>query len=507
MCIRDSLSKQAEAYRQVSLLLRRPPGREAYPGDVFYLHSRLLERAAKLSEENGGGSLTALPIIETKAGDISAYIPTNVISITDGQVFLEDDLFKSGIRPAINVGQSVSRVGGAAQIKAMKAAVGTLKGDLAQFRELQAFAQLGSELDKVSQAQLDRGVRLTELLKQGLHSPMPVEEQVLSLYAGTRGYLDPIPVEDVQRFERELLQWFRTRHSDILDAIRSGGAIPDEGALEAGIKGFADTFERSDGVVGDHDVGHGAHVVITDDRGLAGAYNSNVIRATERAMRDDLAAGRDPRLIAVGKKAIGYFRFRGVELDAEFTGMTDRPTYEDGRRIAEVVTQRFEAGEYDRVLLVYTQFLSVGTQRVVLRRFMPLDRSALETAAGGEGPGADYEYEPDPGAILERLLPRYAEARLFSALLEAAASAHASRQRAMKSATDNADELITKLTRVMNRARQDAITTEIMEIVGGAEALAQGEGGPEDLLLDRVGGTIDLFRERINEANRSGARS
>src|SRR5438132_341346 len=215
LVVYDDLSKQAEAYRQIALLLRRPPGREAYPGDVFYPHSRLLERAAKLNDELGAGSLTALPVIETKAGDISAYIPTNVISITDGQVFLEDDLFKSGIRPAINVGQSVSRVGGAAQIKAMKAAVGTLKGDLAQFRELQSFAAFGSELDAVSQAQLDRGLRLTELLKQGLNSPMPVEEQVISLYAGTRGYLDPVAVAEVRRFEIELLTWFRTRHADI----------------------------------------------------------------------------------------------------------------------------------------------------------------------------------------------------------------------------------------------------------------------------------------------------
>jgi F-type H+-transporting ATPase subunit alpha len=246
LAVYDDLSKQAEAYRQVSLLLRRPPGREAYPGDVFYLHSRLLERAAKLSDELGAGSLTALPVIETKAGDISAYIPTNVISITDGQVFLEDDLFKSGIRPAINVGQSVSRVGGAAQIKAMKTAVGTLKGDLAQFRELEAFASLGSELDAVSQAQLDRGVRLTELLKQGLNSPMVVEEQVVSLYAGTRGHLDGVPVADVRRFESELLDWFRTRHSDILDGIRTGGNIPDEAAFEAGIKAFAEQFSVSE---------------------------------------------------------------------------------------------------------------------------------------------------------------------------------------------------------------------------------------------------------------------
>ena len=195
LVVYDDLSKQAEAYRQISLLLRRPPGREAYPGDVFYLHSRLLERAAKLSDENGAGSLTALPVIETKAGDISAYIPTNVISITDGQIYLQDDLFKSGVRPAFDTGQSVSRVGGAAQIKAMKKAVGTLKGDLSQFRELESFAAFGSELDKVSQAQLDRGYRLVELLKQPLNSPMPVEEQVVSLYAGTHGYLDDVPVD------------------------------------------------------------------------------------------------------------------------------------------------------------------------------------------------------------------------------------------------------------------------------------------------------------------------
>ena len=245
LVVYDDLSKQAEAYRAVALLLRRPPGREAFPGDVFYLHSRLLERAAKLSDANGAGSLTALPIIETKAGDVSAYIPTNVISITDGQVFLQDELFKSGIRPAINVGISVSRVGSAAQIKAMKTAVGTMKGDLAQFRELEAFAAFGSELDKVSQSQLDRGYRLTELLKQGLNSPMPVQEQVVVLFAGTRGHLDTVPVPDVKRFETELLDWFRTRHADILSDIKSTGNIPDVAVFESGIKAFAEQFTAS----------------------------------------------------------------------------------------------------------------------------------------------------------------------------------------------------------------------------------------------------------------------
>jgi F-type H+-transporting ATPase subunit alpha len=242
LVVYDDLSKQAEAYRGIALLLRRPPGREAYPGDVFYLHSRLLERAAKLSDQLGAGSLTALPVIETKAGDVSAYIPTNVISITDGQIYLQDDLFKSGVRPAVDVGISVSRVGGAAQIKAMKTAVGSLKTDLAQFRELESFAAFGSELDKVSQAQLDRGYRLVELLKQGLNSPMPVENQVISLYAGTRGYLDPLPIADVARFEAELIEYFSSRHADIVEAIRTKGAIPDVEAFETGIREFAERF-------------------------------------------------------------------------------------------------------------------------------------------------------------------------------------------------------------------------------------------------------------------------
>ncbi len=245
LAIYDDLSKQAEAYRQVSLLLRRPPGREAYPGDVFYLHSRLLERAAKLSDANGAGSLTALPVIETKAGDVSAYIPTNVISITDGQIYLQDDLFKSGIRPAVDVGISVSRVGSAAQIKAMKNAVGTLKSDLQQFRELAAFAAFGSDLDAVSQAQLDRGYRLTELLKQGINAPVPVQEQVVVLYAGTRGYLDGVEIADVARYEHELLEWFRSIHGDKLQHIVDTGKVEDEEALEAAIGAFTDQFIAS----------------------------------------------------------------------------------------------------------------------------------------------------------------------------------------------------------------------------------------------------------------------
>ncbi len=245
LVVYDDLSKQAEAYRSVSLLLRRPPGREAYPGDVFYLHSRLLERAAKLSDANGAGSLTALPVIETKAGDVSAYIPTNVISITDGQVYLQDNLFKSGVRPAVDVGISVSRVGGAAQIKAMKSVSGTLKLDLAQFRELEAFATFGSELDAISKAQLERGYRLVELLKQPLNSPMPVEEQVVSIFTGTKGYLDDIAVGDVRRFENELLDHMRTRHSSVLAGIRQDPKADVPKDLADIVKSFKAAFVTS----------------------------------------------------------------------------------------------------------------------------------------------------------------------------------------------------------------------------------------------------------------------
>ena len=240
----DDLSKQAVSYRQMSLLLRRPPGREAYPGDVFYLHSRLLERAAKLNEDNGAGSLTALPVIETQANDVSAYIPTNVISITDGQIFLETDLFYQGIRPALNVGISVSRVGSAAQIKAMKQVAGKIKGELAQYREMAAFAQFGSDLDAATQRLLNRGARLTELLKQDQYSPLKVEEQVVSIYAGVNGYLDDLQVSDVGRFEEELLRLMRDSHSGILDAIRSEKEISDATGeqLKAAVDGFAKAF-------------------------------------------------------------------------------------------------------------------------------------------------------------------------------------------------------------------------------------------------------------------------
>jgi F-type H+-transporting ATPase subunit alpha len=245
LCVYDDLSKHAAAYREISLLLRRPPGREAYPGDVFYLHSRLLERAAKLSDKNGGGSLTAIPVIETQAGDISAYIPTNVISITDGQIFLESDLFNSGIRPAINVGNSVSRVGGSAQVKAMKAVAGRLRLDLAQYRELAAFAMFASDLDKATQNMLARGQRLTEILKQNQYAPLPMEKQVLIIFAATNGYLDPYAVAAARRYEEDLYRFMDTRHPEILKQIAEKkdikGEITDK--LKAALEEFAGVFQ------------------------------------------------------------------------------------------------------------------------------------------------------------------------------------------------------------------------------------------------------------------------
>jgi len=244
LCVYDDLSKHAQAYREISLLLRRPPGREAYPGDVFYLHSRLLERAAKMRNELGGGSLTALPIIETQAGDLSAYIPTNVISITDGQIFLESDLFHQGIRPAINVGNSVSRVGGSAQVKAMRQVAGSLRLDLAQYRELAAFAQFGSDLDAATQAQLNRGARLVEILKQPQYQPLPIEKQVLIIYAGTNGYLDPVATGDVGAYETELYRYFDARHASTLRTLADKKQIDDglKGEINAALKEFGQQF-------------------------------------------------------------------------------------------------------------------------------------------------------------------------------------------------------------------------------------------------------------------------
>ncbi|CAM3177563.1 F0F1 ATP synthase subunit alpha [Mycobacterium colombiense] len=288
----DDLSKQAEAYRAISLLLRRPPGREAYPGDVFYLHSRLLERCAKLSDELGGGSLTGLPIIETKANDISAYIPTNVISITDGQCFLESDLFNQGVRPAINVGVSVSRVGGAAQIKAMKEVAGSLRLDLSQYRELESFAAFASDLDATSKAQLERGERLVELLKQPQYQPMPVEEQVVSIFLGTGGHLDSVPVEDVRRFETELLDHMRASEEKFLAGVRDSGKLSEEG--ENQLTEIINNFKKGFAATGGGSVVPDEHVEALDEEDLA-KESVQVKKEKPKDKQDSKASGKDKK--------------------------------------------------------------------------------------------------------------------------------------------------------------------------------------------------------------------
>src|SRR5438445_355747 len=432
LCVYDDLSKQAAAYRQLSLVLRRPPGREAYPGDVFYLHSRLLERAAKLSSEMGGGSLTALPIIETQAGDVSAYIPTNVISITDGQIFLETDMFYSNVRPAINPGISVSRVGGSAQIKAMKQVAGRLRLDLAQYRELEAFSQFGSELDQATQKQLARGARVVEVLKQPQYQPMPVERQVMVLFAVTNGYLDDVTPEHIKAWEQGFLDFMTAQHPELGQEIRTRKVLADELA------------------------GEGATVA----------------------------------LHIVGKKGITFFKFAKRPIASQRTDIGDKPTAAQAAELVGPLMAQFSAGALDAVEVVFAQFRSAVSTPPTVLRILPVSPPRARTdpgrtpgVPGGPGPpglrpgsvgghrSANYILKPSAEAILEQLLPLYVRNQVYRALVETAAAFLGAQRTAMKNATDNAGDIIELLQRTYNRARQAQITQEIAEIVGGAEAL------------------------------------
>ena len=551
VCMYDDLSKHADAYRQMSLLLRRPPGREAFPGDVFYLHSRLLERACKLSDERGAGSLTALPVIETQAGDIAAYIPTNVISITDGQIFLEADLFFSGVRPAVNVGRSVSRVGASAQTKAMKKVAGRLRLELSQYRELEAFAQFGSELDPATQASLARGERMVATLNQPQYAPWPMEEQVVAIYAGIHGFLDDVPVQDIPRFQDELREFFRTEGSIIqgdrrhrrparrarreaergdrevqaglqhlrraracrscelddvasvqdikrrvrsvqntrkitramelvaaaklrraqtrIEAMRPYAERMQE--LTAGVA-RASTSLRGLPLLQRRDVRKAAILPLTGDRGLAGAFNAQVLREAftiERRLREESV---EPHWVVAGKKGASTLRFRRYEVGQAWTGFSDSPRYADAQAIAHYIAELYAEQEVDRVVVIYNHFESALTQRVVAQEVLPIPESLLE---GDEDRSqallGDFIYEPEPEQILERLLPVYVETELYRALLESAASEQGARMTAMRNASKNAGELIDSLTLQMNRARQAEITQEILEVVAGADAL------------------------------------
>ena len=540
LCIYDDLSKHAASYREISLLLRRPPGREAYPGDVFYLHSRLLERAAKLNDENGGGSLTALPFIETQAGDVSAYIPTNVISITDGQIYLEADLFNSNVRPAINVGISVSRVGGNAQTKAMKQIAGRLRLDLAQYRELAAFAQFGSDLDKASLAQLNRGKHMVEILKQGQYQPLPVERQIAIIFAGTNGYLDDLPIEQCAKFEEELYRFVDNTHRGLWEEIRTKKVLDDaparhvegchrgiQGPLYGGpspryrhmpslidirrrIRSVKNTQQitkamkmvsaaklrrAQDRVIAARpyaallrkvltDVAAAAAaeaedqagenpllaqraerrvllVLITGDKGLAGAFNTNLIKGAQRFMAEH--AGAAVTLELIGRKGRDFFRKRGAAIAGEHIGLAAKAAYSDTAAIARKAIEMFGNGETDAVYLLYNEFKSVVSQKLTLARVLPLEMPEQSAPV-------DYILEQPAAEILNALLPKCVEMEFYRALLESAAAEHAARMTAMEAATSNAADMIDRLTLFMNRVRQASITKEIIEVVSGAAA-------------------------------------
>jgi len=466
LVIYDDLSKHANAYRQVSLLMRRPPGREAYPGDVFYLHSRLLERAAQLSDERGGGSLTALPVIETLLGDVSAFVPTNVISITDGQIYLESELFNAGLRPALNTGISVSRVGSAAQTRAMKDVAGGLKLQMAQFRDLAAFAQFGSNLDKATQQQLDRGLRLTELFKQVQYQTLSLAEQVALTYAGTSGLTDEVPVWEI-----------------LINIQAASKNLPLHPLL-------AEREEINKVMV----------VVITSDRGLAGAYNTNVLRVAQRfATR----LGKPVEYVAVGRKARDSLVRSGANIVASFTDLSAAPKIADITPIARIAMDAYLQGEVDEVLIAYTDFIHILAQRPAVLGWLPLTTHTIARQVAAEyvkdvavvsGGTQNYDYEPDAAAVVAEIVPRFTELQLYQALLEAQASEHAARMAAMKNATDNATQVTADLILLYNKARQAEITAEILDIVGGANALQQSIDSASQEILD----SHDKNRQRLD---------
>jgi F-type H+-transporting ATPase subunit alpha len=532
LIVYDDLSKHAVAYRAMSLLLHRPPGREAYPGDVFYLHSRLLERSARLDAKYGGGSITALPIIETQAGDVSAYIPTNVISITDGQIFLESELFNSGVRPAINAGLSVSRVGGSAQIKAMKKIAGPIRIELAQYRELESFAQFGSDLDKDTLDRLNHGQRIVEILKQAQYKTLSVEKEVVILYAVTNKYLDDVELDRVLAFESEFLSFVEAKHNNILKSISETKVLNEDvekelkEALEAFKKDFkqqrgdimasmrdikrriksvnstqqitkamnlvasskltrarnrlndkkpyynetrnaiADIVSGSKGIshpfLEEREVKNTAVIVLAGDRGLCGGYNINVCKAALERVN----ASENPKLITIGSKSKEFFRTR-ADIISSYTGISEKPSYEDALKIAGEALKLFTSGEADEVYLAYTEFISTLSSVPKLIKILPVDVNEFKKEEESSSSAVTL-YEPDEEAVLDYVIPKYVNTVIFGALVESAVCELGARMTAMDSATENAAEMIDSLNLLYNRARQGAITQEITEIVGGS---------------------------------------
>ncbi|MBI2426486.1 MAG: F0F1 ATP synthase subunit alpha [Candidatus Kerfeldbacteria bacterium] len=528
LIVYDDLSKHAVAYRQISLLLRRPPGREAYPGDVFYLHSRLLERAAKLNDENKGGSLTALPIIETQGNDVSAYIPTNVISITDGQIYLDPGLFNRGIRPAINVGLSVSRVGGAAQIKAMKKVAGTLRLGLAQFRELEAFAQFGSDLDESTRKQLERGKRLEELLKQDQYEPLAVEHQVVQVYGAVNGHLDDIAVASVQAFSKGLIEYVDQNAHDLFETIGRSSSVRSKDlehpmavnvkdiqrrlrsikntkkitktmemvsaakmrravsstlasrSYESLVKEIVTRLRSTVSIARDEPLArffkpapadpHTTLLMITSNRGLCGALNANVAKKALEIVKE---VG-DPRtdILALGKKGVQIVTERGVNVELAYDKNDTARDDSSIREISEYLYRKFLEGKTDRVLIIYPHFVSAVSQTAKVQELYPFKKDIVQSTNGMELAEDIHIYEPGKQEILDYLVPRFGEVAIYQALLESNASEHSARRVAMKNATDAASDMVDELVLQWNKARQALITKEIAEISAGSAAVS-----------------------------------
>ena len=537
LIVYDDLSKHAVAYRQISLILKRPSGREAYPGDVFYLHSRLLERSARLNEESGNGSLTALPIIETQMGDVSGYIPTNVISITDGQIFLETDLFNKGIKPAVSVGLSVSRVGSAAQIKAYKKVAGKVKLELAQFRELAAFSQFESDLDASTKARLDRGARIVEMFKQGAYEPVPVEVQTAVMWGMQNDFFDSIAVEDITRSVESLKDYLSTQGKEACEEIYRSGKLEEsteqklKSALEdwkafflvglgtllkmasskdirnriKGVKStrqitramqmvatskmkkaqdsaksgrpyalllsdiivsIADEFEEiTSSYFNQKPVKHRGILVIGTDKGLCGALNGNLFRKLSDVENT-------AKFVAVGKGLPNISRVLEKDLIADFT-LPDKPTFSDIRKIVDFLLRSYDQGDIDTIEVLFTSFINTLQQEPEMVKLFPLNgldemNEKLHSRFGElnhEVPKDDREILiEDRDLVLAELATLYLKQEVFQLILEAQASEHSARMVAMKTATDNAGNLIDDLTLQYNRARQAAITQEILEI-------------------------------------------
>ena len=482
LIIYDDLSKHATAYRTLSLLLRRPPGREAYPGDVFYLHSRLLERASRLSEELGGGSLTALPIIETQAGDVSAYIPTNVISITDGQIYLETEMFHAGFRPAINAGLSVSRVGGAAQIKAMKKIAGPIRTELAQYRELAAFAQFGSELDDDTRERLAQGERIKEVLKQPQYQPLAVEKQIVIIYAVTRKYLLDVPVERIAEFEKGLYEFVETKYPEIYKITKAMKLVSTVKLQKAKTRAESakpyfqkmyDTVQsilsRSGNIEHPYLTSNGskkkAVIVVTSNRGLAGGYNNNIVKL----VAESGLPKESVEVYGIGKKGIESFERKGYYIASDDSEIINAPLFSDAVEIGRKVLDAYEAGEVGEIYLAYTSFKNTVVHTPEFIKLLPVEVKEEESA--DKKSEAPMNYEPEAEESLDLLIPKYINSIVYGAFIEAVASENGARMQAMDAATSNAEDMISTLSLAYNRARQGAITQELTEIISGAEAL------------------------------------